>query len=212
MKCLLFILLLISYQGHSKDMIVPSDRVKSSVVLRAEPSSNSSMLGRLFPVEVAILLYAVPYYYNVKLADGQEGYVSKAWTNLQSNSSAELALTFLDVGQGDATLINCPNNNNVLIDMGTSRLPKSKTITDIQAAFKSSLNNNFTLQSFIITHPDKDHYVLSDDIIGDIPIENVFYVGEVADYDADSINSSGSEFRHWFSQLDANLIKPTSDY
>ncbi|MDO6613727.1 hypothetical protein Q4601_19760 [Shewanella sp. 1_MG-2023] len=124
MKCLLFILLFINYQGHSKDVIVLSERVKSRVVLRAEPSSNSAVLGHLFPTEEAILINAVPYYYNVQLADVKQGDVSKAWENLQSNNTGELNLTFLDVGRRKLTLNYCPYNNNILFDRSSSHLLK----------------------------------------------------------------------------------------
>ena len=35
-------------------------------------------------------------------------------------SAQELTIHFIDVGQGDCTLVECPNGDTVLIDCGTS--------------------------------------------------------------------------------------------
>ncbi|MCX6800220.1 MAG: MBL fold metallo-hydrolase, partial [Candidatus Falkowbacteria bacterium] len=62
-----------------------------------------------------------------------------------------LKVSFLDIGQGDAILIQTPFNQNILIDGGPT---ENKLI--------SELNNQMhlwdkTIDLLILTHPDKDH-------------------------------------------------------
>ncbi|MFH2044791.1 MAG: SH3 domain-containing protein [Pseudomonadota bacterium] len=64
------------------DQIVPNDRVTSRLNVRGEPSTNSQVVGKLKPDESASLLDVVPYWYRVKLNNGTQGYVSKAWSDL----------------------------------------------------------------------------------------------------------------------------------
>ena len=101
--------------AHAQD-IVPSDRVSSSVVVRREPTGRPSpIVGALRPGERATLLESVPYFYKVRLANGTVGYVSKSWTRrvesgpaALTSGSGTLTFHFMDVGQGDSTLIICP--------------------------------------------------------------------------------------------------------
>ena len=58
---------------------------------------------------------------------------------------------FLDVGQGDATLITTPTNCKILVDGG-----KPSTVTDILINHLSFHNRQFDL--VIATHADLDHY------------------------------------------------------
>ena len=49
------------------------------------------------------------------------------------SSAQELAVHFMNVGQGDGTLIVCPNGNRILVDAGSSgggtRRPSASTST-----------------------------------------------------------------------------------
>ncbi len=62
-----------------------------------------------------------------------------------------LRVTFLDVGQGDAILIEAPNGNRVLIDGGT---PSGKTLSELGSVLPFY---DRSLDAVIATHPDQDH-------------------------------------------------------
>lgn len=72
------------------------------------------------------------------------------WIQILKPSVPVLTVSFIDVGQGDAILIETPNGNDILIDGGPDRsilrqLPKEMGILDR------------TIDLVIATHPDKDH-------------------------------------------------------
>jgi competence protein ComEC len=72
------------------------------------------------------------------------------WVAVLRNSKPELRVSFLDVGQGDAILIEGPTGRQVLIDGGKDKsvvreLPKRMGAVDR------------TLDLIIETHPDADH-------------------------------------------------------
>lgn len=81
-----------------------------------------------------------------------------------------LELSFLDVGQGDAILIQTPEYKNILIDAG----PDGKVVEEL------SKKLNFFNQSidlFILTHPDLDHVGGALDILQKYPVKTVMMTG-----------------------------------
>ena len=89
--------------------------------------------------------------------------VSAAWGQPQ----AELVLHFVEIGQGDCTLIECPNGGFILVDAGS-------TAQGGRAAVRDYVRNQLDqasprIDTVGVTHPDADHYnylpdVLTDDI------------------------------------------------
>lgn len=64
-------------------------------------------------------------------------------------------VTFLDVGQGDATLAQLPGDVNILIDTGPSS-PTSNSGTTVIVPYLRRLGID-TIDVMILTHPDNDH-------------------------------------------------------
>ena len=87
-------------------------------------------------------------YYPVR-ARGEDGFVHES--DLQNERLLEIV--FVDVGQGDGSLVVTPDDKHFVIDAGVSdhmyRFLKWR-----YAGFK----NRWTFESAIVTHPDKDHY------------------------------------------------------
>lgn len=75
------------------DMVTPTARVAESVAVYKETSAHSRSVGDL-PIGVSVeLLEDVPRWYRIRLADGTEGYVSKAWTVLVADGTADVPET-----------------------------------------------------------------------------------------------------------------------
>ncbi|MCB0405850.1 MAG: MBL fold metallo-hydrolase [Bdellovibrionales bacterium] len=70
-------------------------------------------------------------------------------------ADSRLLITFMDVGQGDATLIRLPGGQSFLIDAGlrTRRLDMGKRVVVPVLAGEGVLK----LEAAILTHPDADH-------------------------------------------------------
>ncbi len=84
------------------------------------------------------------------------------------------AVTFLDVGQGDAILIQTPEHKNVLIDAGPDAM-----VVDRLSAHMGFFDK--TIDLFILTHPHRDHFVGVMDILQKYQIRQVMLTGVVLD-------------------------------
>ncbi|TGE31593.1 ComEC/Rec2 family competence protein [Desulfosporosinus sp. Sb-LF] len=80
--------------------------------------------------------------------------------------SGKLTATFIDVGQGDATLIQAPSGKVLLIDGG----PK-----DGEVAVLSTLKSKGIRQlSIIATHEDADHITALDNVVNTYDVDKVY--------------------------------------
>lgn len=92
----------------------------------------------------------------------------------KENEIAEMQVHFIDVEQGDATLVTC-DGEAMLIDAGDNTKG-----TKIQSyLLKQGVKN---LKYLVLTHPDADHIGAADVIITKFDIENVF----MSDYTKDN--------------------------
>jgi competence protein ComEC len=69
---------------------------------------------------------------------------------LAFRSTQKLEIVFLDVGQGDATLVTTPNGRQILIDAGVKN-NLGQTLSQYMSASDRSLD------LIVMTHPDLDH-------------------------------------------------------
>lgn len=70
------------------------------------------------------------------------------YKNLESNNT--LKIKFLDVGQGDATLIVSPRGQKTLIDTGLNHIINQKVDSTLSIISRK-------IDNFLLTHPDLDH-------------------------------------------------------
>jgi len=70
---------------------------------------------------------------------------------LQASGPGELTVSFLNVGQGDATLITTPSGKQVLIDGGPSGIVLARELGEVMPHWDRSLD------LVILSHPDEDH-------------------------------------------------------
>jgi competence protein ComEC len=95
------------------------------------------------------------------------------WAPWKGLPPAQLEVTFLDVGQGDATLVRTPQGQTILIDAGGVYLstPHSWDLGEKVLAPYLSRRGIDHLDLAIITHPDLDHYQGFQALVRHIPIK-----------------------------------------
>lgn len=87
----------------------------------------------------------------------------------------ELRVTIFDVGQGDAALIQTPNDKTILIDAGTWSPGNNSGKSILLPHFKEAGINR--LDAIILSHPHADHIGGILDLIEGIPIEVIYNSG-----------------------------------
>ena len=108
-------------------------------------------------------------------------YFAYAWnTNSTSSGSGTLMVYFLDIGQGDASLIKTPENTWILIDTGP-------TPTQLFKALKKVPHFPNKIDLFLLTHPHKDHIGALSSLIDRMPIGAILYNGNVEDKEQEQV-------------------------
>ncbi len=98
---------------------------------------------------------------------------SFGWAATEAPASAILRLTFLDVGQGDATLVEFPNGKNMLIDCGPMvRNYDSGARTVLPYLQRRGIK---TLDVLVLTHPDNDHIGGARAILRAFDVRRIYY-------------------------------------
>ncbi|MBI5476066.1 MAG: DNA internalization-related competence protein ComEC/Rec2 [Ignavibacteriales bacterium] len=92
-----------------------------------------------------------------------------------SHSKQTVRLTMLDVGQGDAILIELPDQSNILIDAGP-RTFQTDAGTRFVLPYLNYCNINH-LDRLVITHPDADHLGGVPSVLRQIPVNEVWQTG-----------------------------------
>lgn len=91
----------------------------------------------------------------------------------QVSGSHELEIVFLDVGQGDATLITTPRGRQVLIDTGVDNAIGGSIARYMDVTDRS-------LDMVIMTHPDTDHVGGMISLLKKYEIETIVHSGLLA--------------------------------
>ncbi|MEK7519600.1 MAG: ComEC/Rec2 family competence protein [Patescibacteria group bacterium] len=86
------------------------------------------------------------------------------------NNPQVLEVNFLDVGQGDATLIKTPQNHQILIDGG----PDSSILEKLG---KEMPFWDRSIDLIILTHPHQDHLAGFIDVLKNYRVENILWTG-----------------------------------
>ncbi len=106
-------LVLLAPVGAAADRVVPTERVKSRVVVRSDPGTRARPVGSLRPGEAAVWLESLGDWHRVRLADATEGFVSQAWTRRvaepgeprRESRGARLRRALGDAFEGAASLL-----------------------------------------------------------------------------------------------------------
>jgi len=133
------------------DKVTPSDRVTTRLLVRESASTGSDVVGELRVGQTADLITSVPNWHKVRLSNGVEGFVSKAFSKIiPAASEPNFQVHFLDVGTGDSAIIDV-GDKEVVIDGGLS----TKILSDY--ATRTGIIDG-PIELLVVTHADSDHW------------------------------------------------------
>jgi beta-lactamase superfamily II metal-dependent hydrolase len=171
------------------DVIVPTDDVSMRVVVRSGPSSQTAAVGSLRPGEQVELVGSVPNWHEVRLANGQVGFVSKRWTRVITEGTpppgpAVAAPTFtidvVDVGTGLAVLVRGPDFT-LVYDAGSNddlgRGADNRMLAFLQLVVPSLSQ----IDHIVLSHPHRDHVELLPDLVAQYQVRHVWDSGRLND-------------------------------
>ncbi len=91
------------------------------------------------------------------------------------NRGEFLKVAYLNIGQGDATFIQAPNGNKIMIDGGPSG-----SVTESELAKQLPFYDRH-LDLIMLTHPDSDHVAGFESIMNDYKVDKVMEPGSNTD-------------------------------
>ena len=100
--------------------------------------------------------------------------VSGIYISIDTNRQNDFQVTFLDVGQGDATFIQTSTGFQILIDGGKG----SRVLRKLSDVMPSS---DRTIDMIVVTHADTDHYGGLSDILKRFKVDYVVHTNEQKD-------------------------------
>lgn len=125
---------------------------------------------------IPLLLFFIMRTYNYKRQAKVVAFTSVALASLifLPDFSSHTDITFIDVGQGDATLVRY-KKTDILIDTGGSMSVDLATECLIPYFYSLKMTD---LEAVIITHLDIDHYGALEKLNENYPIENIYYAND----------------------------------
>jgi len=99
------------------------------------------------------------------------------WMGIIANANNELRVSILDVGHGDAIVLEFPKGGVALIDAGPAQY-KMDAGEDIITPYLLNRRINI-IDAVFITHPDDDHYGGVMAILKNFKVRNVFDSGDI---------------------------------
>jgi len=90
-----------------------------------------------------------------------------------SEDDGDLEIAFLDVGQGDATLITTPSGAHILIDTGPNYMSSDAGRRVVLPYLHTRGINR--LEALVLTHADADHIGGADAILSDVSVGCMYY-------------------------------------
>lgn len=167
------------------DWVTASERVQEGISLRDGPSSQSVYLGQLKVGERLEHLSSVPYWHEVRLANGEPAFVSKSWSTIVPNTtpsttSGPFTIDVVDVGTGLAILVQGADFA-LLYDGGSNDDLARGTNNRLMAFITATYPSLTRIDHVILSHPHRDHVELLPDVITSLNIGDVWDSGVVND-------------------------------
>ena len=165
--------------------VVPTDRVETAVLVRQGPNTDTLVVARLKPGQSAEVLDEVPGWYHVRLPDGLEGYVSKAWTREAPGGQVEslvpgasYKIHVIDVGTGLAVFVE-GKDFALLYDAGSQDDLHDGNQNRVVAYIHRVRPDLTRIDYVILSHPHKDHVELLPDVFAAFQVGDVWDSGRV---------------------------------
>ena len=187
-----FLIIFLSSGAALADTVTPSDRVRTGVNVRAQATSSSEPIATLRPGDVVDYLDSEGRWYQIRLPDNREGFVSKSWTVRQRELAArqqdELRIHYLNIGGGTCTIAECPGPDAppMIIDCGSlggSRGPNDMDRDDARTYIQRILGGHAAAPNVVLSHGDTDHYGWISEVLRDTQATNIWMGGESNEYD-----------------------------
>ena len=125
----------------------------------------------------------------------------------------DLELHFIDVGQGDSTLIVCPNGDRILVDAGSSGGLRSAGKNEVNQSIRDHLADpaNLSIDVLVITHADRDHYNFLERFLDQTSSQDQIEVGRIV-FGGDLDDYTVGNFTEWLEDFGTDhpgeLIQP----
>lgn len=118
-------------------------------------------------IAFAVFYFAFPAEWNKFIAMFQPAQV-------QGNPDGDLAVHFLDVGQGDCIIVQLPDGKNMIIDAGgdADNTTKEKCETRILSNIDDLKIKTFDYM--LLTHTDSDHVDYMDSVLQKYEVKNIY--------------------------------------
>jgi competence protein ComEC len=133
-----------------------------------------------------------------------------------SDDEASLVVHFIDVGAGDAILIETPSGKNILVDGGWLYIGRNQTeVMKLSSRVYHEYIGHFLEEEedvdlVILSHPDYDHFIGLHELLQD---ERVFRQAWYTGYDHDELSSTWENDFFPSFQSDPQLcMSPITDY
>jgi competence protein ComEC len=195
--------LIVHSPASAQDLVTPSDRVSTHVNVRATADVTAVEIAQLAIGAALPLVRRVPGWHEVQLANGQSGFVSKAWTTvsraLSPRRQDELRIHFLNIGAGTCTVVECPGSNAapMIVDCGsTGATPLDMSAQQTRAYVREVLSQHETPPNVVLSHADLDHYSNIAGTLDDLAVASVWQGGESSEY-------SGANFPSWLADQES---------
>lgn len=174
------VLSLASGAAQAQSDVRPDDRVVRNVVVRSEPSTASAPIEALEPGERLPLDGEVPRWYRVRLLDGRQGFVSKAWTIADDGAAATFRVHAIDVGTGLAIFVEGPDFT-LLYDAGSQDDVRRGARNRVVAYLRKVRPGLARIDHVVLSHAHKDHLYLLPDVFDAYAIGTVWDSGRLYD-------------------------------
>ncbi|MBO5927004.1 MAG: MBL fold metallo-hydrolase [Clostridia bacterium] len=163
-----------------------SKNIKSTI------TKTVSFLLVAFILVMAIICYLNPVLYNkiLRLIGKTDLLGNISHTDYNSTEDSAMIVHFIDVGQGDAILIELPDETKMLIDAGDNKIENNNKLV----SYLTDINIT-KIDYLIATHADADHIGGMDKIFYNFEVKKVyrpyvFYAGD--DYSFSKIFNKGA--------------------
>ena len=177
------------------DKVITRNTVQTFVNIRLSASSESQKIGELHPGDQLDYTDSVPRWHQLRLSNGQPGFVSKRWTEVipapaNLSESSPFTVHFIDVGNGDAAIID-RGDREIIIDGGNSTRVLNEYLNEHDII-------DGPIELVIVTHGDTDHWkglrrVLGFDGVRDDPFSVLEYWDPGYDRDCNGVNDGGRQ-------------------